>query len=106
MRGGNDVLGKSGNSEKEQQKIASALQKYGIESLRSDEDYNSAVAIMQTMAGTGLGAIGADLTQLGGGNSEKANLNLIRHYERAIFEQNWIIIRQLDRIAAALEGRQ
>lgn len=99
------MLGKSGNSEKEQQKIAKALQKYGIEALKNDDDYNSAVAIMETMAGTGLGALGADLTQLGGGNSEKANLNLIRHYERAIFEQNWIIIRQLDRIASALEQR-
>lgn len=99
------MLGKSSNSEKNQQKIQKALEKYGIESLRSDEDYNSAVAIMQSMAGTGLGAFGADLTDLGGGNSERENLKLMRHYERAIFEQNWIIIRQLDRIASALENR-
>lgn len=97
------MLGKQSSTGKDKQ-IAQALQKYGIESLKSDEDYNSAVAIMETMAGTGLGAFGAELQALGGGG-DKENLRLIRHYERAIFEQNWIIIRQLDRIASALEQR-
>lgn len=97
------MLGKQNGTRKDKQ-IAQALQKYGIESLRSDEDYNSAVAIMETMAGTGISAFGAELQALGGGG-DKENLRLIRHYERAIFEQNWIIIRQLDRIAAALEQR-
>lgn len=98
------MIGKSDNSEKKQQKIAKALEKYGIESLRNDDDYNSAVAIMETMAGTGISAFGAELQALGGGG-DKENLRLIRHYERAIFEQNWIIIRQLYRIASALEQR-
>ena len=74
------------------------LEKYGLSSLQNQEDVNSVRKIVQELTGTGLIEFGATL---GGGGEQKVQM----YYQRAMLEQNFIIIRQLDRIAALLESK-
>lgn len=88
------------NEEKKEQKTAAILSKYNLNDLSDPRDRESIMKIAQSMAGVGLIATGADLSF---GTNEKAMLQAQMHYQKVIMEQNFIMIRQLDRIAKSLE---
>lgn len=81
-------------AEKEQK----MLDKFGLSNLRNQDDINSIRKIVTELGGTGALEFGA---MLGGGGEQKAQM----YYQRAMLEQNFIIIRQLDRIAMMLESK-
>ena len=79
-------------------KIQKALVKYGLEDLSDVRDREAVQQIAQNLLGTGL--IGMTMSMgIGARTSDRLQV----YYQRAIMEQNWIIIRELDRIAKALE---
>lgn len=82
-------------AEKEQK----ALKKYGLESLTDPQDIESVKTIVSELLGTGLMEFGATL----GGGSEKDIAKIQMYYQRAMIEQNFIIIRQLDRLLKKLD---
>lgn len=71
------------------------LDKYGLGTLSDPEDVAAVRKIAQELTGTGLMEAGLKLQM-------KADVALPIAYQRAIMEQNFIIIRQLDKIAALL----
>ena len=73
------------------------LDKYGLGTLSDPEDLASVKKIAQELLGTGMMEFGTKLASLG-----KADVVLPITYQRAIMEQNFIIIRQLDKIATLL----
>jgi hypothetical protein len=96
-------MGLFGNSEeKKEQKTEAILSKYNLNDLSDPRDRESIVKIAQSMAGVGLIAAGADI---GLGTNEKAMIQAQMHYQKVIMEQNFIMIRQLDRIAKSLEQK-
>jgi hypothetical protein len=96
-------MGLFGNSEeKKEQKTEAILSKYNLNDLSDPRDRESIVKIAQSMVGVGLIATGADI---GLGTNEKAMIQAQMHYQKVIMEQNFIMIRQLDRIAKSLEQK-
>lgn len=85
---------------KEEQKIQDLLRKYGLESLTDPRDIQAVRNIAAELTGTGLMETGMTLSLRG-----EAHEKLPVYYQRAILEQNWIIIRQLDRICKLLATR-
>ena len=81
-------------------KMARLLAKYGVQDLSDPEDQKSVERIATEMAGTGMMETGMKLSL---GFGEKTSALLTVYYLRTIMEQNWIMIRQLDRIARSLE---
>jgi len=75
------------------------LQKYGLQNLTNPDDIASVRTIVGELSGTGLMELGALL----GGANEKQLLRTQMFFQRALVEQNFIIIRQLDRIASKLD---
>lgn len=73
------------------------LDKYGLGNLSNAEDLESVRKIAAELAGSGLMEAGMKLQMA------KAEVQLPISYQRAIMEQNFIIIRQLDRIAKLLD---
>ena len=73
------------------------LDKYGLGTLSDPEDLKSVKKIAQELIGTGLQEAGLTLQM------SKSEVMLPIYYQRAIMEQNFIIIRQLDRIAKLLD---
>ena len=73
------------------------LEKYGVSNLSYPEDLESVKKIAQELYGASLLETGMKL------NMAKPEAQLPVSYQRAIMEQNFIIIRQLDRIAKLLE---
>ena len=90
---------KETKEEKQARKTQEALDKYGLTALSHPEDVESVKTIVTELAGTGLMEFGVAL----GGGSEKDLLRIQMQYQRAMVEQNFIMIRQLDRIAKMLE---
>lgn len=86
---------------KQAEKDQAALRKFGLESLENPEDIVSVKNIVTELAGTGLMELGITL---GAGNDRDIQKNMM-YYQRAIVEQNFIIIRQLDRITKLLTDR-
>ena len=80
-------------TEKQEQKIQATLEKYGLDSLTDPNDIESVRQIARELMGTGLQETGMALSLQG-----KPYETLPVYYLRAILEQNWIIIRQLDRL--------
>lgn len=78
-------------------KAQEKMDSYGLSDL-SSKDKDSVRSIIQHLAGSGLMDVGSMLSF-----SAKTEDRLQIAYLQSIFEQNWIIIRQLDRIAKALE---
>ena len=76
------------------------LERYGIDQLSDEQDMISVQRIATELLGTGLQEAGMTLSF---GFGTKVSDRLQVYYQRAILEQNWIIIRQLDRIANLLE---
>lgn len=87
--------------EKEARKQRAMLEKYGLHTLSDPEDVESVKKIISELLGTGLMEAGI---KLGGGN-EKDILKTQLYYQRTLVEQNFIMIRQLDRIASLLENK-
>lgn len=86
-----------GNSEERKSaKVDELLRRYGLQELSDDRDYDSVVHIAQNLMGNKLIEFG---TVLQGNGVDAAKLS----YLNAIMEQNFIMIRQLDRISRKLE---
>lgn len=83
------------------EKDQAALRKFGLENLENPEDIASVKNIVTELAGTGLMELGITF---GAGNDRDIQKNMM-YYQRAIVEQNFIMIRQLDRIAKLLNDR-
>ena len=82
-------------AEKEQKMLA----KYGLQELTDPQDIESVRNIVSELIGTGLMELGATF----GGANEKDIAKVQMYYQRTIIEQNFIMIRQLDRITKALQ---
>lgn len=78
--------------EKKAEKAYELLHKYGLQELSDPRDVESVKQIAYKLAGSNLINLG---TALGGGSAQDmGKLSLLQ----AIVEQNWIIIRQLDKL--------
>ena len=78
-------------------KTQKLLAKYGLDDLTFEEDADTVTTIATELAGTGLMEAGMKMS-LTMKSEELCKIS----YLRAIMEQNWIMIRQLDRIATLL----
>lgn len=78
------------------QKERELLVKYGMSNLTNPEDLESVKKIAAELAGSGLTELGMRLSM------KSPEIMLPISYQRTIMEQNFIIIRQLDRIAKLL----
>ena len=74
------------------------MSRYGLQELNDDRDYESVQNIATNLMGNKLIEIGSALQ---GNGADAAKMS----YLNAIVEQNFIIIRQLDRIARKLEDK-
>lgn len=87
-----------GNTEeKKAAKVEALLNRYGLQELSDRRDLDSVRNIATNLMGNKLIELGAALQ---GNGADAAKLS----YMNAIMEQNFIMIRQLDRIAKKLEG--
>lgn len=86
--------------EKQEQKAQELMKKYGLDEISNQKDIESLRKISQVLAGTGLMAAGANI---GFGTNERAMIQVQMNLQQVIVEQNFIMIRQLDRIAKSLE---
>jgi len=77
-------------------KEAELLEKYGVSSLTDPEDRESVKKIAAELMGASLLEAGMKL------NMAKPEAQLPVSYQRAIMEQNFIMIRQLDKIIQLL----
>lgn len=82
------------------QKNMELLRKYGLEELQNPVDIASVKNIFNELSGTGLMELGVAL----GGSDRDIQKNQM-YYQRALIEQNFIIIRQLDRITKLLSDK-
>jgi len=73
------------------------LQKFGVAGLRNPEDIASVRKIAQEMAGTGLMEFGMKM--------KNPEVMVPVSYQRAMVEQNFIIIRQLDELLTLLREK-
>ena len=80
-----------------EQKQEDLLSKYGLSDLSNQEDLASVQKIAQELTGSGLMEAGMKLAMAK--PAEQLPISL----QRAIMEQNFIMIRQLDRITKLLE---
>ena len=84
------------NEEKQEQKAQALLEKYGLQELSDPRDLQAVNNIATNLMGNKLIEFG---TALQGNGADAAKMS----YLNAIMEQNFIMIRQLDRIAKSLE---
>lgn len=80
------------NRRKAAEKEQKMLEKYGLQSLSDPADIDSVKKIVQELVGTGISETGLKI----GLTDPKYMLPIT--YQRAIMEQNFIIIRMLDRL--------
>ena len=80
-----------------QDKEQALLEKYGLENMGDAKDAEAVRKIAAELAGSGLMETGMKLSMA------KAEVQLPISYQRAMVEQNFIIIRQLDKLAKLLE---
>ena len=98
MFGGSKEDKEAKREEKRREQIEKMLAKYRMSALSDPDDIASVSEIMSDMAGNGLLTLSA-ATNLHGNPADLATMT----YLRAIIEQNFIIIRQLDRLNKKLE---
>lgn len=91
------LFSKESKEEKAARKEQEMLAKYGLEAISDPKDIESIRSIVNELFGTGMQELGMSLS------FPKPEVALPIYYQRAILEQNFIIIRQLDRIAKLLE---
>jgi hypothetical protein len=82
---------------KQQEKMNKMLAKYGLQSLTDPQDIQSVQTIVGELAGTSWMEAGNLLAP-----DEKTANQIQIAYQRTLVEQNFIIIRQLDKIANLL----
>lgn len=87
---------KESKEEKQARQVAEMLQKYGMDELSDERDINAVKQIATEMYGSNVAEFGMLL-------SAKAEDTWKISYLRTLIEQNWIIIRQLDRLNKNLE---
>jgi hypothetical protein len=87
---------KETKEDKEARQVAEYMAKYGLNSL-NEKDAATIRQILYDLAGTGLMRTGLALGGI------KAEEQVKISYLSAIYNQNWIMIRQLDRIADLLK---
>lgn len=87
---------KESKEEKQTRKAQELLRKYGLEELSDSRDAQSVKSIAWTLTSNNLIELG---TALSGSAQDLGKLT----YLSALIEQNWIIIRQLDRLNKNLE---
>ena len=83
---------------KSEKKIQQVLERFGMQSLTDKEDIEGVRNIALALAGSGASELGALLT-----NDARAMNRVQTQYVEAIMEQNFIIIRQLDRLNSKLD---
>ncbi len=95
------ALFKSADDKAEEQakKERKLLKKYGVDELSDPRDMESVKKIAQELLGTTLQEAGMKIAMA------KPEVQLPVSYQRAIMEQNFIMIRQLDRIAQLLSEK-
>lgn len=90
-----------GNKETKEEKTArkqqEMLDKYRLGDISDPDDIQSVQKIVMELTGTGILEFGATLAP-----NVNTNSQIQTYYQRAILEQNFIIIRQLDRISKLL----
>lgn len=84
---------------KQELKEQALLDKYGVGSLSDPADKESVKKIARELIGSGLMEAGVKISMA------KPVEQLPISFQRAMMEQNFIIIRQLDRISKLLESR-
>ena len=84
--------------EKKERKAQEMLSKYGLDCLSDPKDLEAVKNIQCSLMGNKMIELGAALQ---GNGADAAKMS----YLNAIMQQNYIIIRQLDRIAKALEDK-
>lgn len=82
---------KETKEEKQAAKTAALLEKYGLQELSDPRDLESVKQIAASLAGNNLIEFG---TALSGSAQDVAKMT----YLHALIDQNWIIIRQLDKL--------
>lgn len=87
-----------GNDVKRQQKTKMILERYGLQGLSDPKDQQAVYNIAYEMSGSALESVGFLLQ---GKSAEAAMIFALR----AQMEQNFIIIRQLDKISKMLEKK-
>ena len=85
------LFGGSNNEDKKAQKSHALMAKYGLEDLSDPRDLAAVKSIADELAGTKFIEAGSVLS---GSAEDVAKMALLR----AIVDQNWIIIRQLDKL--------
>ncbi len=83
----------------ESPKVDALMEKYGISDLNNQEDRLAMSRIAAELAGSNMMEMGMKLSMA------RPEVQLPVSLQRAIMEQNFIIIRQLDRIAKLLEDK-
>lgn len=84
--------------EKKERKAQEMLSKYGLDCLSDPKDLEAVKNIQYSLMGNKMIELGAALQ---GNGADAAKMS----YLNAIMQQNYIIIRQLDRIAKAPEDK-
>lgn len=85
------LFGGESKEEKNERKVQELLNKYGLQELADPRDLDAVRNIAGALMGNKLIELG---TAMQGGGADSAKMS----YLRAIVEQNWIIIRQLDKL--------
>ena len=85
------LFGGETKEEKQEKKVHALLDKYGLQELSDPRDIEAVRTIATALMGNKMIEVG---TALSGTGPDVAKLS----YLRAIVEQNWIIIRQLDKL--------
>ena len=87
---------KETKEEKQARKTRELLEKYGLQELSDPRDLEAVKNISYSLMGNKMIELG---TALGGSGEDAAKMS----YLSALVEQNWIIIRQLDRLNKSLD---
>ncbi len=90
---------KETKEEKQARKELEMMEKYGLQSLSDQKDIDSVRKIVSELTGTGVMEFGIAF----GAGGERDLLRMQMNFQRAILEQNFILIRQLDRISQKLD---
>lgn len=85
------LFGGESKEEKRERKVAALMERYGLQELTDERDKKAVQAIASALAGNNLIELG---TALSGSAQDVAKMSLLE----AIVQQNWIIIRQLDKL--------
>lgn len=88
---------KETKEEKQERKELEMMQKYGLDELTDPKDKESVKKIVSELVGTGLMETGMKLAMGNAGDLLKVS------YLRATMEQNFIIIRQLEKLNRLLD---